>query len=120
MRIEPMLVPTDQDFLEEFGVEPEATDEFGGRRLRLDNDPAGEKVELTFDLSAQAASIEWWVGEVLVTTIVRDAVTNLRIVGRSRTGIEVEYGVPGYHGLLVLDVYPRVVISDRIMRGGEV
>lgn len=118
MKIDPMTAPSDQDFAEQFGVDAEAIDDLGGRRLRFENPAAAEALEVTFDLTEQIVAYKWWSGEVLVADVVRDAVTDLRIVGRARTGLEAEYGVPGYHGVLAIDVYPRVLVTDRVLRGG--
>lgn len=113
-----MTAPSDQEFLEEFGVEAKPIDEFGGRVLRFRDLGVDESLEITFDLQEQIVAYRWWSGDALVADVVRDAVTDLRIGGRSRNALEAEYGVPGYHGVLGIEVYPRFVVTDRVLRGG--
>ncbi|MBX9244986.1 hypothetical protein ICW40_09205 [Actinotalea ferrariae] len=112
-----MFVPSDQEFLEELGVQPEPIDEYGGRVLRFVNADRGEALQLTYDLMEQIVAYRWWVDGVLVADVVRDAVTDLRIVGMSRTSVEARYGVPDYHGVLVIDIHPRVIVTDQVLRG---
>lgn len=115
-----MIMPEDQDFLDEFGVQPEETDDLGGRLLRFENAEADERLDVHLGPVEQMVSYRLWRGGVLVVDVVRDAVTDVRIVGRARTSLEIEYGVPGFHGVLCLDVHPKVVVTDRILRGGAV
>lgn len=114
----PMVVPDDQAFFDEFGVQPEPTDDVGGRLVRFENADGEERLEVFLGLTEQSVSYRWWRDGVLVAEVVRDAVTDVRIAGRARTSLEIEYGVPGFHGVLCVDVHPKVVVTDRILRVG--
>lgn len=114
----PMLMPTEQEILEELGIDAEPLDEWGALRLILLNESAGERLELFLDPSEQTVVYRWWIGESQVADVTRDAVTLVRIVGPTRTGFEVRYGVRDYDGVLSIETHPRVVVRDCILRGG--
>lgn len=116
--VKPLYAPSDQEFLEEFGVEPEIIDELGGaRRLCFENEH-GERLVLVIDLAERMIAYQWWAGSAMIADVVRDAVTDVRIVGRARTGVEAAFEVPGYHGTLAIEIHPRVVVRDVALRGG--
>ena len=112
-----MVAPADQDFLDEFGVQPEDIDDVGARRLTFENE-SGERLVLTIAPLEHVVAYQWWSGDVLVAEVVREAVTDVRIVGRARTGVEATFEVPGYHGTLAIEIHPRVVVRDVALRGG--
>ncbi|GGU66087.1 hypothetical protein [Lentzea flava] len=99
-----MLVPSDAEFVDAFGVSPEAGDEPWIKAVRV------EDVLLSFDAVAASVRVRWFDGEEPVVDLYRERASRMLVwSGRGESHVLVEFT----DGELAVRIHPSVRINSR-------
>ena len=99
-----MQVPSDDEFVDAFGVSPEAEDEPWIKAVRI------EDVLLSFDAQAASVRVRWFQGDEPVVDLYDEGATRLLVwsgKGESRVVVEFE------DGEMSVRIHPSVRITSR-------
>jgi hypothetical protein len=99
-----MQVPSDDEFVDAFGVDPEAEDEPWIKAVRV------EDVLLSFDEHASSVRVRWLRGDDPVVDLYRERATRMRVwSGKGESHVTVEFE----DGEMHVRIHPSVRITSR-------
>jgi hypothetical protein len=116
MTLREFLVPSDEEWLDALGVEPEPVDgEIAVRRVRCTTD-AGDLLDLIFDLPGNSIRCRWQRGEIVLVDIFREGACRLSVrSGRGEAHLVVSFDTEGLRGELAIQVLPDIRVDDRLL-----
>ncbi|GAA3665023.1 hypothetical protein C8D88_10971 [Lentzea atacamensis] len=99
-----MQVPSDDEFVDAFGVAPEAEDEPWIKVVRI------EDVLVSFDEHAASVRVRWFQGDEPVVDLYREDANRLRVwSGDGESHVAVDFG----DGEMRVRIHPSVRITSR-------
>ncbi|MEV6231675.1 hypothetical protein AB0L88_27840 [Saccharopolyspora shandongensis] len=110
-----LIVPGEQEFLDQFGEAPEVLAEpwIRGAEFETESGTLG----LSFDQLENSIRFEWRQGDDVVRHFFREGATALRIrTEKKETHLVAEFESGELSGEVDVRVYPRIAIKDSLLR----
>ncbi|MDX8032434.1 hypothetical protein SK803_19655 [Lentzea sp. BCCO 10_0856] len=99
-----MLVPSDDEFVDAFGVSPEAEDEPWIKAVQV------EGVRVSFDAHVGSLRVQWFQDDELVVDLYREGANRMLVwSGKGESHVVVEFG----DGEMSVRIHPAVRITSR-------
>jgi hypothetical protein len=116
MEVGQFLVPDDDEFIEAFGVAPEAIDSSGTSKMLSLDTGAGDGIHFTFDAPGRSVALKWYRQRACMITLFREEASRLSVYdGPGGTGLAVEFASGSLSGQLRIEIWPAVSVDDRLL-----